>query len=528
MPRFRTILVPVDFSSHAHAALDLAIELAKESGGELHLLHAYELPASMTMTYGVAIPQSVWDGVKEARPRAARRAPEARRGGGREEQHPRDDGAGRRRDRRSRRRAPRGSHRDGHARAHRAAPRAARLGRRAHHPHRALPRPHDQGRREGVPASGARSEPQASEVHELRLRELPVRLEVAQRRARLAEPLAQARQIEVRVGAVGVERERRLVGGARLGAAAADPRARRRDRSAPSRRRAAARARRGSAPRPRRARPASCSRQPRFTCASACSGSSSSARAIGVARRVGIARLDLAAERVPALGRGRDLERGLAARGATRAGVASTGAGAARRARSRTSTGPTRGSRCGRPRAPRRARRRPRAARPRAAGRPAAARAGRARRARMRRGEMRALGELARRRAGTTRSRNEKRSSPRGPRVGSTNAVAHEGAELRGAEPQQTGDLLGAERRGVACACHARVDLAERAAARKGGGYFDRFALPRARASAARLRLRRARASDRGARAVAAVEARLQRLHQVDDLRLRRARRSRP
>jgi nucleotide-binding universal stress UspA family protein len=66
MPRFRTILVPVDFSKHAHAALDLAIELAKESGGELHLLHAYELPATMTMTYGVAIPQSVWDGVKDA------------------------------------------------------------------------------------------------------------------------------------------------------------------------------------------------------------------------------------------------------------------------------------------------------------------------------------------------------------------------------------------------------------------------------------------------------------------------------
>jgi nucleotide-binding universal stress UspA family protein len=66
MPRFSTILVPVDFSTHAHSALDLAIDLAKESGGTLHLLHAYELPASMTMTYGVAIPQSVWDGVKEA------------------------------------------------------------------------------------------------------------------------------------------------------------------------------------------------------------------------------------------------------------------------------------------------------------------------------------------------------------------------------------------------------------------------------------------------------------------------------
>ena len=66
MAHFKRILVPVDFSGHADVALDLAIELAKEGGGEIHLLHAYELPASVTMAYGVAIPQSVWDGVQEA------------------------------------------------------------------------------------------------------------------------------------------------------------------------------------------------------------------------------------------------------------------------------------------------------------------------------------------------------------------------------------------------------------------------------------------------------------------------------
>ena len=66
MAHFKRILVPVDFSKHCDTALDLAIELAKESGSEIHLLHAYELPASVTMAYGVAIPQSVWDGVQEA------------------------------------------------------------------------------------------------------------------------------------------------------------------------------------------------------------------------------------------------------------------------------------------------------------------------------------------------------------------------------------------------------------------------------------------------------------------------------
>jgi len=64
--RFRKILVPLDFSGHSDAALELAIELGKEYGSELHLLHAYELPAAVTMSYGIAIPQAVWDGVQEA------------------------------------------------------------------------------------------------------------------------------------------------------------------------------------------------------------------------------------------------------------------------------------------------------------------------------------------------------------------------------------------------------------------------------------------------------------------------------
>lgn len=66
MALFRRILVPLDFSKHSDAALALAIELGKECGAELHLLHATELPAAVTMAYGIAIPQAVWDGVQEA------------------------------------------------------------------------------------------------------------------------------------------------------------------------------------------------------------------------------------------------------------------------------------------------------------------------------------------------------------------------------------------------------------------------------------------------------------------------------
>lgn len=64
--QFDHVLVPVDFSTHSETALGVAIELAKEHGSELHLLHAYELPASVTMTYGLALPESVWKGVQEA------------------------------------------------------------------------------------------------------------------------------------------------------------------------------------------------------------------------------------------------------------------------------------------------------------------------------------------------------------------------------------------------------------------------------------------------------------------------------
>ena len=66
MGRFRRLLVPLDFSKDADAALDLAIALAKEQGAEIHLVHAYELPAAVAMAYGVAIPQTVWEGVQEA------------------------------------------------------------------------------------------------------------------------------------------------------------------------------------------------------------------------------------------------------------------------------------------------------------------------------------------------------------------------------------------------------------------------------------------------------------------------------
>lgn len=66
MTRFRTLLVPVDFSKHSEAALELAGGLAKTLGAKVHLVHAYELPVGVTAAYGVAIPEAVWTGMREA------------------------------------------------------------------------------------------------------------------------------------------------------------------------------------------------------------------------------------------------------------------------------------------------------------------------------------------------------------------------------------------------------------------------------------------------------------------------------
>ena len=65
---YRKILVPTDFSTPADEALERAGQLARLTGAELHLLHAYELP---TTTLGVvdvplALPQEFFDRIREA------------------------------------------------------------------------------------------------------------------------------------------------------------------------------------------------------------------------------------------------------------------------------------------------------------------------------------------------------------------------------------------------------------------------------------------------------------------------------
>ena len=66
MPRFQTILVPVDFSEHSARALDVAIEMAKAFGGRIHLLHCYPINPTGISPYGIVIPEGFDQEVREA------------------------------------------------------------------------------------------------------------------------------------------------------------------------------------------------------------------------------------------------------------------------------------------------------------------------------------------------------------------------------------------------------------------------------------------------------------------------------
>jgi nucleotide-binding universal stress UspA family protein len=66
MSRFRKILVPIDFSDHSSAALDLAIELARGDGATLHLLHCYPIDPGAISPYGIVLPEGFDRDVREA------------------------------------------------------------------------------------------------------------------------------------------------------------------------------------------------------------------------------------------------------------------------------------------------------------------------------------------------------------------------------------------------------------------------------------------------------------------------------
>jgi nucleotide-binding universal stress UspA family protein len=63
---FRRILVPHDFSPHADAALDLAIELAGPSKARIHLMHLFQIPMELLSPYEIQMPPVLVEKVRAA------------------------------------------------------------------------------------------------------------------------------------------------------------------------------------------------------------------------------------------------------------------------------------------------------------------------------------------------------------------------------------------------------------------------------------------------------------------------------
>ena len=64
--KIKTILVPVDFSSHSEKAMETAVEFAKAFGAEVHLLHAYSLPVGVVGPYDYQIPANILTDMRES------------------------------------------------------------------------------------------------------------------------------------------------------------------------------------------------------------------------------------------------------------------------------------------------------------------------------------------------------------------------------------------------------------------------------------------------------------------------------
>jgi nucleotide-binding universal stress UspA family protein len=66
MTRFKTILVPVDFSDHSKEALDTAIQIAPLFGSTVHLLHCYHIETAGISPYGIVLPSGYYEDIREA------------------------------------------------------------------------------------------------------------------------------------------------------------------------------------------------------------------------------------------------------------------------------------------------------------------------------------------------------------------------------------------------------------------------------------------------------------------------------
>jgi nucleotide-binding universal stress UspA family protein len=66
MEPIRCIVLPVDFSEHSARATEMAGDLAKELGANIHVIHVIEMPAMAMTPYDIGIPTTFFQEVREA------------------------------------------------------------------------------------------------------------------------------------------------------------------------------------------------------------------------------------------------------------------------------------------------------------------------------------------------------------------------------------------------------------------------------------------------------------------------------
>ena len=66
MNPIRTLLLAVDFSDTSSAAVDVAVEFAKQFSATLHVVHAFDLPVPLVTPYEIAIPEAYLDQTRKA------------------------------------------------------------------------------------------------------------------------------------------------------------------------------------------------------------------------------------------------------------------------------------------------------------------------------------------------------------------------------------------------------------------------------------------------------------------------------
>ncbi|MCG8590094.1 MAG: universal stress protein [Proteobacteria bacterium] len=66
MSQIRKVLIATDFSEHAERAVETGVELAKQLGAVVHVVHAFHLPVPLIAPYEVAIPDPYLDEARQS------------------------------------------------------------------------------------------------------------------------------------------------------------------------------------------------------------------------------------------------------------------------------------------------------------------------------------------------------------------------------------------------------------------------------------------------------------------------------